>query len=180
MKMEEDFTCFEAEDDDREGISGNGLHLLRSDGRRREFRGAVRLLYLLQSVPSQLPSYLPVSSVALLPSSPWKKVRGGGGRVTWASSSDSRLSRNAAPPPLAPVAAPALAPRALTPPPRGDPTWARGVCRNILSSHDPGSRGVNEASARLVEALLGCTNVFDEFEASKEHVSELEKRLAFD
>nr|GMD56002.1 hypothetical protein Iba_chr11dCG13410 [Ipomoea batatas] len=45
---------------------------------------------------------------------------------------------------------------------------------------DLGSRGVNEASARLVEALLGCTNVFDEFEASKEQVSELEKRLALD
>nr|GMC46567.1 hypothetical protein Iba_chr01aCG3400 [Ipomoea batatas] len=83
-------------------------------------------------------------------------------------------------PPLAPGTAPALVPRALTPPPRGDPTWARGVCRNILSSHESGSRGVNEASARLVEALLGCTNVLDEFEASKEHVSELEKRLALD
>nr|GMD70525.1 hypothetical protein Iba_chr12eCG7150 [Ipomoea batatas] len=52
-----------------------------------------------------------------------------------------------APPPLTPAVAPALVPRALTPPPR---------------------------------ALLGCTNVFDEFEASKEQVSELEKRLALD
>nr|GMC77968.1 hypothetical protein Iba_chr03fCG3530 [Ipomoea batatas] len=68
----------------------------------------------------------------------------------------------------------------MTPAPRGDPSWARGVCRNILSSHESGSRGLNEASARLVEALLGCTNVLDEFEASKEHVSELEKRLALD
>nr|GMD61344.1 hypothetical protein Iba_chr12aCG19980 [Ipomoea batatas] len=101
--------------------------------------------------------------------------KGRGGRVTRASSSDSRLSRDAAPPLLAPAAAPAPVPRALTPPPRGDPTWAQGVCRNILSSHDLGGRSVNEASAQLVEALLGCTNVFDEFEASKEQVSKLEK-----
>nr|GMD14292.1 hypothetical protein Iba_chr07bCG5010 [Ipomoea batatas] len=46
-----------------------------------------------------------------------------------------------------------LLPRAPTLPPRKDPTWAR-------------------------VALIGCANVFNEFEALKEQVSELEKRLA--